>query len=207
MFEEVIQKSSIKVLENISSKVKNFYLAGGTGMALQLGHRKSDDFDFFSSKLFNSQILLKKIKPDKEILLSEGTLHILINNFRFSFLFFEVPLLFKPVIWHKIKIAHFKDITAEKFRAISMRGAKKDFYDLYAVLKNNLSIEEACFIFKKRFSKENINTYHILKSLVYFDDAEKDPSPTILNKSSEWEWQNVKEFFIKNIRKFEKNLI
>ncbi len=207
MFEEVVAKSSIKILEDISSKIKNFYLAGGTGLALQLGHRKSEDFYFFSAKLFNSKLLLKKLKGDKEILVSEGTIHIVIKNFRFSFLFFEVPLLFKPIIWHKIKIAHFKDIVSEKIRTISMRGAKKDFYDLYAVLKNNLSIGEACDIFKRRFLKGNINTYHILKSFVYFEDAEKDPSPILLHKSSEWEWEKVKDFFIRNIKEFEKSLI
>lgn len=73
-------------------------------------------------------------------------------------------------------------------------------------MKLKLSIEESCNIFKKRFEGLGINTYQIFKSLVYFEDAEEDPEPILKVKSSEWEWEKVKDFFIRNIKEFEKNL-
>ncbi|WP_460176483.1 nucleotidyl transferase AbiEii/AbiGii toxin family protein [Thermodesulfovibrio hydrogeniphilus] len=82
-----------------------------------------------------------------------------------SFLYYNHPLIYPTISWQKVRVADFKDITAEKIKAISQRGTKKDFYDLYAVLKLKLSIKEACVIFKKRFASSGINFYHVLKSL------------------------------------------
>ena len=84
---------------------------------------------------------------------------------------------------------------------------KRDFYDLYAVLKIKIPLDEACMVFKRRFEKSNINTYHVLRSLVFFYDAEEDPNPIFLVKGKKWEWESVKSFFERNIRKFEKCLI
>ena len=72
MFEELLSKRAIKVIESLSPHLESFYLAGGTGLALQLGHRKSDDLDFFSDKLFNIDALLSLISVDKVISLLLG---------------------------------------------------------------------------------------------------------------------------------------
>ncbi len=207
MFEEAAPKNSLKVIGKISSKIADFYLAGGTGLALQLGHRRSRDFDFFSPRLFNVHILVKRLCPDRIIQVSEGTVHTVINRIRFSFLYFEAPLIHRAVIWRGIRIADWRDIVAEKFRAISDRGTKKDFYDLYAVLQDRLSIRDACGVFKTRFGKSGVNAYHVLKSLAYFDDAEEEPSPILLQSAAGWRWERIKKFFTLNIREFERYLL
>jgi hypothetical protein len=115
--------------------------------------------------------------------------------------------LYPTIKWHSIEIADWKDIVAEKFKTISQRGSKKDFYDLYAVLKLKLSIEEACQIFKERFSASGLNMYHVLKSIVFFEDAVDEPTPIILMSGREWEWESIKDFFEQNISKFEKGLL
>lgn len=207
MFEKVLPKNAIWVINNLSQTLNEFYLSGGTGLALQIGHRKSLDLDFLTTEIFNTEILLEKIRPEKILLVREGTIHCELNKVKLSFLFYSQPLIYEPIIWRNIKIADYKDITAEKFKSISQRGRKKDFYDLYAVLQLKLSIEEACNAFKARFASSGINFYFVLKSLVYFEDAEEEPQPILLLKGREWEWKNVKKFFEKNIRNFEKFLL
>jgi predicted nucleotidyltransferase component of viral defense system len=115
--------------------------------------------------------------------------------------------LIQPALsWHGIKVAHYKDIVAEKIKAISQRGSKKDFIDLYAVLKMKCSVKEACDLFKMRFKASDINLYHVLKSLIFFEDAEQEPSPIMLLTGKDWEWKNIWSFFINNVEKFEHEL-
>ncbi|MFH0925531.1 MAG: nucleotidyl transferase AbiEii/AbiGii toxin family protein [bacterium] len=207
MFEDVITPEAKKALSQISKAVEKFYLAGGTGLALQLGHRLSIDLDFFSFELFNLDVLIEKINPEKILFSDEGTIHCEKNGVKLSFLFYREPLVYSELRWLDIKMADWKDIAAEKIKAISQRGAKKDFYDIYAVLKLKLRISELCEIFKKRFTSSGINKYHVLKSLVYFEDAEDEPEPIILIKDNDWQWEKVKGFFEGNVREFEKGLI
>ena len=68
-----------------------------------------------------------------------------------------------------------RDIGAEKIKTISQRGAKKDSIDLFAILKMKYSIVEVCDFFRRRFKESDINLYHVLKSLVFLEDAEQEP--------------------------------
>ena len=204
MFEELLSKRAIEVIESLSPHLESFYLAGGTGLALQLGHRKSDDLDFFSDKLFNTDALLSLISVDKVIFTAAGTVHCEIKGIRISFLYYEVPLIYPTVSWHGINVADLKDIVAEKIKTISQRGSKRDFIDLYAVLKMKYSVPEVCNLFKQRFKRSDINLYHVVKSLVFFEDADQEPSPVIALAGDDWKWENIKSFFVDNIKLFEK---
>lgn len=207
MFEKVLPENALKVINQLSTNLSDFYLAGGTGLALQLGHRKSADLDFFSSKMFSTEFLLNTIQPDKTLLVREGTIHCELKKVKLSFLFYNQPLIYPVINWRGIHLADWRDIVAEKFKAISQRGTKKDFYDLYAVIQLRSSIEETCLIFKKRFGSSEINMYHVLKSMIFFEDAEDEPSPIIVMKGKEWQWDNIKKFFMTNIKEFEKYLL
>jgi len=207
MFENVVSQGMLKVIDTISPFLKDFYLAGGTGLAIQLGHRISIDLDFFSPIQFETETLLYKISPNKVIAVRNGTIHCEREGIKLSFLFYKEPLVYPIIIWKGLNMADWRDITAEKFKAISQRGSKKDFYDLYSILKVKLTIEDACEIFKKRFATSGVNRYHVLKSLIYFDDAEADPEPTLCMKGKDWEWRAVKLYFEKNVKIFEKHLI
>ncbi|MEO0292623.1 MAG: nucleotidyl transferase AbiEii/AbiGii toxin family protein [candidate division WOR-3 bacterium] len=206
MFEKVLPENGAEIIESLSPHINDFYLAGGTGLALQLGHRKSLGLDFFSSEIFNTEVFLKNIHPDKTLLVREETIHCEIGKVKFSFLFYNQPLVFPTLTWRGIKLADWRDITAEKIKAIAQRGTKKDFYDLFAVLQLRLSIDEACGIFKKRFASTDVNMYHVLKSITFFEEAEEEPPPILLVKDEGWRWEKVKEFFEKNIKQFEKSL-
>jgi hypothetical protein len=206
MFEEVLSEGAIDVLESLSPHLATFYMAGGTGLALQLGHRRSDDFDFFSGTLFNTDALLSLISHDKVLFTSLGTVHCEIKGIRVSFLYYDVPLISPALSWHGIKLAHCNDIVAEKIKTISQRGSKKDFIDLYAVLKMKYSVPEVCDLFKRRFKTSEINFYHVVKSLIFFEDAEQEPRPSMLVSGDEWEWEHIKSFFMDNIKLFEHEL-
>ena len=210
MHEKVLTPNALKLLTEFNDEIKkfDFYLGGGSGLALQLGHRLSEDLDFFSSKEFQPEILIKYLESHykyEEILITKGALNCFINDIKISFFHYDVPLVYPVKKFRKIKIADWRDIMAEKFKTLSQRGSKKDFYDIYFCFKyKNLSIPEGIKIFKTRFSGTGINYYHILKSLVYFEDAEKEPELNLIKKVS---WQTVKNFFIENLKEFEKYLL
>jgi len=144
MFEKVLSKEALEAVDHIAPLVDDFYLGGGTALALQLGHRKSADLDFFSRKPFDSSILLERISPESVGSVREGTMHCEKKGAKLSFLIYIEPLIYPAVKWRDIKIADWRDIAAEKFKAVSQRGARRDFYDLYAVLMMKSTIEEAC---------------------------------------------------------------
>jgi len=186
MFEEILSSEAINIIESLSPHLDTFYLAGGTGLALQLGHRRSDDFDFFSDRMFNTDLILERVSADKVLFTELGTVHCEAKGLRVTFLYYGIPLNKPTLPWRGIKIAHFKDIVADKIKMIAQRGSKKDFIDLYAVLKLKISVKEACGLFKKRFEGSDINYYHVLKSLTFFEDAEQEPSPLMLLTGKDW---------------------
>jgi hypothetical protein len=206
MFEKILSSEAMSIIESLSPHLDTFYLAGGTGLTLQLGHRRSDDLDFFSDRIFNSDSMLERISADKIFFTELGTVHCEIKGIRISFLYYDVPLIQPPLTWRGIKIAHYKDIVAEKVKTISQRGSKKDFIDLYAILKLKGSIKEVCELFKKRFTASDMNYYHVLKSLIFFEDAEQEPSPLMLLTGEDWKWEKIKAFFLNNIGLFEHEL-
>ncbi|MBM3257953.1 MAG: nucleotidyl transferase AbiEii/AbiGii toxin family protein [Candidatus Nealsonbacteria bacterium] len=191
-------ETSLEILKK-ADILKDFYLAGGTGLALQLNHRLSIDLDFFSLKEINIKNLIQKIKKlgrlsvEKE---SEGTLICRFNGTRLTFLKYEYPLLFNLKTIKGIKVASIQDIGCMKISAVSSRGTKKDFIDLYFICQKIVSFKKILELFKKKYKSVNYNMLHILKSLSYFMDAEKDPIPKMINQIS---WQEVKNFFKKEI--------
>ena len=181
----------------------SFYLAGGTGLALQLGHRKSYDLDFFSCKDFAPEDLSAMMKsynffPEGEIR-GRGTFYCILEGIKSSFISYDTMLNFPLLELNSLHIADWRDITTEKLRIVADRGQKKDFYDLYFGVQL-LGIDSLVELSFKKFVK-NVNYFHLLKGLTYFEDAEKNPEPMIIDESVTWD--NVKKFFLTHIRDFE----
>lgn len=210
MFQAVLTTSSRSLLLTLNEELSRlkFYLGGGSGLSLQLGHRISEDLDFFTHRKFPPERLANHLGIKfhyEETLVSEGTLYCLLNEVKVSFIYYPVPLIYPLIEFHKIKVADWRDIMAEKFKTLSQRGSKKEFYDIYfCYLIGNLAIAEGIAILKRRFAGTGINYYHILKSLVYFEDADKEPE---LNLLKPVQWESVQEFFRSNIREFERCLL
>jgi len=116
-----------------------FYLAGGTGLALRIGHRQSIDFDFFTMEDFQRDVVihhLKGIGNYQVVFEEENTLHGYLNDVKISFFKYPYPLLEDPLSDGYMQIASVKDIGCMKLSAIVSRGSKKDFIDLYFILKH-----------------------------------------------------------------------
>jgi len=184
--------------------LKNFYLAGGTGAALQLKHRVSLDLDFFTNKDIDTKTLIQKIKTQGKFSIERETENTLIGIFncsRVSFLRYDYPLLFDLRQIKGIKIADLRDIGCMKIDAVSSRGTKRDFVDLFFICREAISLKNLLSLFKKKYKSVNYNMLHILKSLAYFENAENNPMPRMILPTF---WQEVKSFFKEEIRKINK---
>ncbi len=172
-----------------------FYLAGGTAAALHLGHRISVDLDFFGPDPFDSSLLasqladlgafrLDRIAPDT--LLGD------LNGVKISFFRYRYPLVVEPIVTLGARIATLQDIAAMKLDAVSRRGTKRDFVDLFFIAQSGLSLTEALGWYQRKYAGLDVNLVHVVKSLAYFVDAELDPPPQMLVSFS---WEKTKRFF------------
>lgn len=178
------------------------YLAGGTALALQLGHRKSFDLDFYIGEKFNENEVLKKLKkiaPFQETDLSWQTI---LGNFpkvRFSIFYYEYPLIKPTKKLLNINLAGLEDIAGMKIGAISSRGTKRDFVDLYFLIKHGFSLRQILGFYDKKYRNLASLYPHILKSLVYFEDADNDEIK--LKMIMPYKWQEVKDYFLQLVPK------
>ncbi len=200
---ESIAKPAKLILEKIgkSQAVKDFYLAGGTALAIQLGHRESIDLDWFSRKDFSNDGLKKAMADLGRFELtgeSPGTIHGMLDGVKVSFFHYDYKLLFPFISFKGINLADERDIAAMKIEAISSRGGKKDFIDIYFLLKK-YKLGELMGIFEKKYKDIKYNKLHLLKSLTYFYDAESEPMPKMLKPVG---WEPVKEKIAKTANEF-----
>ncbi|MFH1462623.1 MAG: nucleotidyl transferase AbiEii/AbiGii toxin family protein [bacterium] len=203
MPQEIISRKTKANLETLKKAgiAEGFYLAGGTGLALQLKHRLSIDLDFFTQKSIETKNLIQKIKEFGKLAVEkEGkdTLVCIFNGTRLTFLRYNYPLLFKAKKIQGIKVADSRDIGCMKIDAVSSRGAKKDFIDLFFICQATINLKKLLALFKKKYRSVNYNMMHIFKSLSYFEDAEKEPMPKMLTLVS---WEKVKSFLKREIKK------
>lgn len=212
MVEKVLSKNARKALVRLgkSGILKSYYLAGGTALALQLGHRYSFDFDFFTKEEFDEEIVVQRLKdllPNFKLERKDWrTILGFIGDVRFSLFFYKYPLLAKTRRFLNVEIVDIKDIAPMKIAAIADRGVKRDFIDLYFIfeIKKILTIDEALSLYDKKFKALAQNKFHILKSLGYFEDAEENTLPQMIEKV---DWKRIKEFFIEEQRRLTKKLL
>jgi hypothetical protein len=201
MHEKVLPRGSRELLAKLESltapELESWTLAGGTGLALQLGHRVSVDFDFFRTDPFSPDQLfhcLRKIATVEVLQEDDHTLTAIVADAKVSF--FKVPdeFLFPTIPYSFFEIADQRDIALMKLAAISGRGSRKDFVDLYTILRGDLSLEECFGWLPDKYGRGRYNSYHILKSLTYFDDAEREPMPHMLEP---FHWDKCKAYFVR----------
>jgi len=176
--------------------VDRFYLAGGTGLALHLGHRLSQDLDFFATDLFDEEALLQHLQTLPGFSLVEKaphTLHTVVQKTKVSFLGYIYPVLFPLTRFQGVAVADPRDIACMKLSAIASRGTKRDFIDLY-VSARQIGIGGILELFTRKYAATHLNRLHVLKSLTFFADAEKDPMPHMLRPL---DWREVREFFLR----------
>ena len=204
MHEKVLPQHSLELLTelegNPSPLLSNWTLAGGTGLAFLMGHRISEDLGFFRTDDLDLRMLhdaLAKHGRYETLQESEHTLTVLIRKTKMSFFRIRDPFLFDPTPHRFFSIASIRDIALMKLVAIAGRGSRKDFADLFLILQNPPTLESYFDMLPEKYGASRINTYHILKSLTYFDDAETEPMPHMLVP---FDWEECKAFFIRQAR-------
>lgn len=204
MYPDCFPKHGHVVLDKLKNTVasERFILAGGTALALQIGHRISEDLDFFTEKTFSTDKVFQKIKRAGLVPAilqeEEGTLVLTVNDTKISFFHYAYPFIEEKTPFRGIHLANVIDIASMKVIAISQRGAKRDFIDLYFILRS-IPFWKIAENMTARFGKDRINPVNIGKSLVYFNDAEEDPEPRYSGKTKP-EWKAVKKFFTGHVR-------
>jgi hypothetical protein len=181
--------------------VQPWTLAGGTGLALHLGHRYSEDLDFFREDLFEPDRLAGELSTIGSLSIqsrSDDTLHLVLQGLRISFLRTQAPLLFRGTAYRGLLVADPRDIAAMKAIAIGGRGSRKDFVDLYFFLQAGGSLDGVLSLVRRRFENVDYNEYHLLKSLAYFEDAESEPMPRMVR---DVEWEAIKAGIVSEVRR------
>jgi hypothetical protein len=204
MHQETLPDASHDLLASLTihggTEISGWILAGGTGLALQLGHRVSDDFDFFRTHGMNAASLFKKLAevgPCETLQSGERTLSVLLSGVRLSFFQIDDPFLFRAAPYSFFSVADRRDIALMKLLAVTNRGSRKDFVDLHAILQSGPTLSDYLQLLPQKYGPGRLNAYQVVMSLTYFDDAEAEPPPRML---APFEWSLCKEFFVRAVR-------
>ena len=202
---ETLPSYTKKALDFLSAekwlKDSQWYLAGGTALALQSGNRKSFDLDFFTEKKdFDEKKLIAHFLENKNWVTNvedKNTIYGELFKAKISFIAYPFFIPKQEPHWHgTIRVIDKTDVAVMKITAVSQRGKKRDFFDLYWCANNIEPLENIIKRLKIQYPDIAHNYHHILKSLVYFEDAENDPEPEIYFDA---DWKKVKKFFTKEI--------
>ena len=198
LFYNTVTSQALELLKKLLlvQEFKTLRLAGGTSLALQIGHRQSLDLDLFGSFELDELEITKILSRVGNITLLKKTQNIniyLINGIKVDFVNYHYPWLEEAICKDNLRLAGKKDIAAMKLAAITGRGSKKDFIDIYYLL-NYFDFPQMLnfYILKYPGSSETLT----LKSLTYFDDADIEESPVMLNLT---DWEKIKKTIIANI--------
>lgn len=186
---------------------KEFYLAGGTALALQLGHRLSVDLDFFSATQEDIPALMEPLRHAlKEFspILSDsswGNLVFLANNVRVGFYGYGYEMA-KPLLQAEgIALAGVEDIALMKMDALLSRASRKDFHDLYAIFQR-ISLRALLDLAPKKFFHARDFEAQVIRHLVYFERAEQEAPIPLIEQA---EWQTVKDYFKRQAKEIGKS--
>ncbi len=185
MHKQILNKDQINLLPLVKEFSRSFYLVGGTAIALQIGHRRSIDFDLFKATELNHKLILDKIakknlKPTVTRRVEEQ-MNLMINNVKFTF--FHYPFPIKPVVKFEksIKMPTLLELAAMKAYALGRRSKWKDYVDLYYILTSYHTIQEisntAEIIYGQLFSEKQFRA-----QLCFFNDIDSDEKVEFLVK-------------------------
>jgi len=195
-----VTPDTLELLKKLQSlpDLSDTRLVGGTALALHLGHRLSIDLDLFGS--FEQETITETLKSesfDSFFVLKESRFikQYLINRVKVDIVrYVRYQWLEDTIVENQIKIAGMKDIAAMKVAAITNRGSRKDFIDLYFLLKI-FDLADIIDFYQSKYFDADI--FFAIRSLSYFADAEKEDIPQMLIPTS---WEDVKERIIAEVR-------
>ncbi len=202
LYKEVLNYNSFKLLEKLFKDplLKHFYLAGGTSLALQLGHRESIDLDFFTPLPFQSN-LIDLLKVDYEAIgVHNNSIEVIIDNTKVFFFYFAFERLRDLKMFKTLRLSNPIDIGLMKLLAIQGRATKKDIIDLWFIDQEVLPLEDLLIIFNSFYPHERINSLESIKVLTDESILIDQPLPKML-KPFDWDksYELVRNKFFKFI--------
>jgi predicted nucleotidyltransferase component of viral defense system len=190
---DTLEKKTLELLKKLQTVevLRNTRLVGGTALALQIGHRISVDLDIFGDiPSFSTNQLIEELTSNniKSRLdyASKNINQFTINNVKVDIVNYPYAWL-EPVREEEgIKLADLKDITAMKLEAVTNRGSRRDFVDIYFLLKH-FKLDQQIKLYMQKYPDGS--SFNVLRSLTYFDDAETSPMPKML---IDVDWEQIK---------------
>jgi len=195
-----VQPSTLELLINLQKTevLKSTRLVGGTALALQLGHRLSIDLDFFGQVEGDTESIVMNLTTEGfniQIESNSKNIHILkINGIKTDIVNYIYSWIDDMIEEKGIKLAGLRDIAAMKIAAITNRGSKKDFIDIYFLL-NHFSLKEIMDLYMEKYPDGS--SFLAYKSLLYFADAENQVMPKMLIPTT---WEDVKQRIIAEVK-------
>ena len=209
MYRNILSSQQFEIVKKLSCLPKHCYMAGGTALALQLGHRTSLDFDFYTNKHFEIEKVLadfqrdfKRVKVERT---AKDTLIIEVDKLSLSLFYYPYDLVNPLVKFENIWLASIEDIAAMKMIAISTRGKRRDFIDTYYLLKK-FNLGQIIKLTLKKYP--SYQPMVILKGLIYFKDAEsEDISRKIEIFDKDFSWEGAKKKIFEEVKKYQLGLL
>lgn len=209
-YPEIFNKKQAEVFPKLKFLTeRGFYLAGDTALALQIGHRTSVDLDFYTPKHFEAGGLYEEIEKifgeaSEKTLEEEDTLFCKVEEIDLSFFWYQHPLIKKPKEYRDVALAGLEDVAGMKLIAISRRPAKRDYIDIFFLLRI-FSVEEMFSFASKKYP--NINLYYSMRALTYFNDIkEEDRRPTKVFDPG-FSWEKAKSKIFEEVRRYQLGMI
>ena len=201
LYTETIDPSTLDLLKKLQSleEFREVRLVGGTALALQIGHRKSVDLDFFGNmpcSLDELTYIISKIADVQPLSSSKMMRFLEINGIKVDIVNYPYCWIDEPVMEDGVILAGIKDIAAMKLSAITNRGSKKDFIDFFFLLQK-FTLPDLIGLYEVKYPDAQI--FATLKSLTYFDDAEEDPMPLMIKSL---DWDSVKESIVSQVARY-----
>lgn len=191
MHTTVLGAEALALLKELAAEPEfsGYRLVGGTSLALQRGHRRSIDLDFFLVGKGHPPeielVLREKYRAHKYAAASAGRIvTCFMRAVKVDLVSYPYPWLDTALMWEGVSLASPKDISAMKISAIGQRGSKKDFFDLAELLKI-YRLEDIINFFMQKYP--SANNLHYLQSLTHFADAEEDLQPELLAGAPSWD--------------------
>jgi hypothetical protein len=196
----------VETLQQISS-LDGFVLVGGTSLALQMGHRISEDIDLFTRNDIDQEFIIDTLRKEfgksfSVSAVSRNTVNCVISNVKIDLLRHDYPYVDAVINEDKLRLLGLPDIAAMKLNAIAGNGTRvKDFIDIYFLL-DRFSLKHMFSFYKKKYADQDM--YHVKKSLTYFDDILPDSWKTVrLIQEKELEFDTMKKKLLSSVRQYD----
>lgn len=213
MYAKAISDSLWELLRRLNriSDMSFCYLGGGTALALQLAHRRSDDLDFFVTEEFDDLSFTRNIQLEEldTLVINQSSQHteLMIQSTKVDLIRERVPLKFPLKFIHpeteNLRMADARDIGRMKIISIGSRGSKKDFVDLYCLTREIITLESLIAMATEEDRGIKYSKLLFLKGLVDFEEAEKEVDLKMI-----WDtgWEEVKRSLIEEVKKIAKKI-